>query len=226
LAEAQLDSRNEERRDFDLEIMEEFPPMDSLTGSPTLLIVHLKGQHMEYKERYPKEFDLFKAEQFQVRYGGEQGRQMVAEYANATLYNDYVVDSICSLFKQQNAIAIYLADHGEEIYDWRDMFIRSNETDVPEVAHYQYEIPFIIYMSDVYKAQHETIVKEVEDAVDRPLISSDICHILFHLAGISCKEYRDSLNVLSPDYNMHTKRILRNTTDYDELMRSYSDKKQ
>ena len=40
----------------------------------------------------------------------------IADYDNATLYNDIVLSKIVDLFRQQEAIVIYLSDHGEDCY--------------------------------------------------------------------------------------------------------------
>ena len=43
-------------------------------------------------------------------------------------------------------------------------------------------------------------------------------YLLLDLAGISCLQYRDELNILSDKYNAKRKRILKGKADYDELM--------
>jgi len=221
LAEAQLTSRNTQEHDYDIDIIQEFPPLDTLFHHPSLLIVHLKGSHVDYKDRYTEEFDVFKAEDALTTFGGKNGKQTEAEYANSILYNDFVVDSIFSVFKDQDAVAIYLADHGEEIYDWRDAFMRSGETDIPEVAHFQYEIPLMFYMTDRFMEGHPTLAKNIRIAAHRPFISSNIGQTMLYLAGITSPDYRDSLNILSPHYSPHVKRVIRDTADYDEVMKQY-----
>ena len=80
----------------------------------------------------------------------QQERQVVADYDNATRYNDQVVDAILARFTDRDAIAVYLSDHGEEVYDYRDFFCRSHDLPLtPEVCKYQFEIPFMIWMSAV-----------------------------------------------------------------------------
>jgi hypothetical protein len=38
-----------------------------------------------------------------------------------------------------------------------------------------------------------------------------------HLAGIHTPDYREELDILSPQYNEMRPRILKNTTDYDKI---------
>ena len=49
--------------------------------------------------------------------------EIVKDYDNATYYNDYVINQIISLFEQEEAIVIYLSDHGEECFDEINTFI-------------------------------------------------------------------------------------------------------
>ena len=43
-------------------------------------------------------------------------------------------------------------------------------------------------------------------------------HMLLYLAGISTKDYHPEYNILSPKYNEMRPRLLKNTTDYDQLV--------
>jgi heptose-I-phosphate ethanolaminephosphotransferase len=60
---------------------------------------------------------------------------------------------------------------------------------------------------------YEAIVK----AKDRRYMTDALPFLLMHLAGISSKDYRRDLDVLSTEYREQRPRILKNTTDYDKL---------
>lgn len=217
LAEMQFTSRNAEKTQYDETLIKEIPSMKELEETPTLLIFHVEGQHVQYRDRFPKEFAKFKPEESNAKFGGDLGDQITADYNNATLYNDYVVDSVLSMFKDKDAIAIYFSDHGEEVFDWRDKFERTS--DMSEgVARYQYEVPFMFILPEKYKASHPDIAEAVVRYRDRRFITSNICHLLFYLAGIDTKEYKEELNLLSPKYNNDYPRIIRGDVDYDEVV--------
>ena len=57
----------------------------------------------------------------------------------------------------------------------------------------------------------------MKDAKDRTLMVDALPHLLLYLGGISTPLYRSELNVISPDYNTHRPRILKGTTDYNQL---------
>ena len=222
LSELQFTHRNPDIFDYDGELLHELPPTDSLTAHPTLLIVHLRGQHVKYDNRYPQAYAKFTPNDEKTPFGGQTGREIAAHYDNATLYNDAVVNTVFEMLKNTDGIGIYLSDHGEEVYDWRDKYERTNErTITPEIARYQYEIPLMFYMSDSFKEHHSDVAEAVKTSADRPFISSDLCHLLFYLGGISIPDYQEKRNILSPQYDKTRKRIIGSSTDYDKLMRNF-----
>ena len=222
LSELQFTHRNPDIFDYDGELLHELPPTDSLTAHPTLLIVHLRGQHVKYDNRYPQAYAKFAPNDEETPFGGQMGREIAAHYDNATLYNDAVVNTVFEMLKNTDGIGIYLSDHGEEVYDWRDKYERTNErTITPEIARYQYEIPLMFYMSDSFKEHHPDVAEAVKTSADRPFISSDLCHLLFYLGGISIPDYQEKRNILSPQYDKTRKRIIGSSTDYDELMKGF-----
>ena len=83
-----------------------------------------------------------------------------------------------------------LNDHGEEVYDYRDFFCRSHDLPLtPEVCKYQFEIPFMIWMSDTYRRNRPDVAAQVAGALDRPFSADDLSHLLLDLAGIRCRWY-------------------------------------
>lgn len=218
LSECLFDWRNENLKQYDNEILDMLPDTSQLFDHPTLLIVHLMGQHVSYRSRYPEEFDRFKADDVQNELGGAKGKQIIAEYANATLYNDFVVSNIWNIVKGHDAIGIYLSDHGEEVYDWRDFHERTDENQIsPDVAKYQFEIPFMFLMSDEFIRKHGDIAGRIRDFRNRPLINSKIKHTLIRLAGISTPEYKPTDDILSDEFDINAPRYIGNHINYDSL---------
>jgi heptose-I-phosphate ethanolaminephosphotransferase len=90
-----------------------------------LIILHLMGTHFQYRNRYPKAFQKFETTaewKQQFPYANSESKlQTINEYDNAVLYNDYLLDSIFTMLATvQNAQAIYISDHAEEVFDYRN----------------------------------------------------------------------------------------------------------
>lgn len=86
-----------------------------------------------------------------------------------------------------------------------------------EKAKYQYEIPFWIYCTPLYKEKHPNIYKDIVHAKKRQFMTDALPHLLIHLAGISTKWYSEQFDILSPRYNNQRKRLLEENVDYNLL---------
>ena len=221
LRQMQFSVMNNETTRYDMDLFSYLPLADTVAAQPSLLIFHPAGQHEDYRERYPVAYNHFTADSVQNSFTDERGRQIVAEYDNATLYNDAVVAAFIEKYSSLDMVGIYLPDHGEEVYDWRNSCYRTNSNQMtPEIARYQYEVPLMFYVSDTFKANHPDLVSEIESARHKPFISSLLPFALFHLAGISHADYESRRDILSPEFDESYPRIIREDVNYDELMKN------
>lgn len=219
LRQQQFTYMNPEATKYDMDLLADLPLADELAAKPSLLIFHMMGQHEDYRERYPEAFNHFTADSVQNNFTDDNGRQIVAEYDNATLYNDAVVAKLLEKYAEKDVVAIYMPDHGEEVYDWRNSCYRTNSDQMtPEIARYQYEIPMLFYVSDSFKTNHPDLLADIVAAQHKSFISTMLPFALFHLAGITHADYKPELDILSPLYDEECPRIIREDVDYDELM--------
>ena len=149
-------------------------------------------------------------------------KETIAQYDNATLYNDFVLSKIVEQFRNENAIVIYLSDHGEECYG-KDVRMAGRLTEVEQIDvkkyHEEFEIPFWIWCSPVYKATHHELFKPIHQARTNKFMTDDLPHLLFYLAGIETKTYKADRCMLTPQYNNQRSRKVLNRIDYDVAMR-------
>lgn len=227
LSAAQFDTRNSELHRFDEGLLNDYDRLKGGLGAHTLTIFHLIGQHVGYKLRYPQSRTKFFASDYEERRPEltERQRKMLSYYDNACLYNDSVVDEICKRFEKEEAIVIYMPDHGEECYEGtRGIVCRNHSARVDyNLAKYEFEIPFWIYCSHAYAVKHPEIYREIVQAKDRRLMTDALPHMLLYLAGISTPAYREEYNVLSSDYDELRPRILKASADYDKLRKEAGD---
>lgn len=186
-----------------------------------LVIFHLIGQHVNYHLRCPNDRRVFSADDYnELRPDlNKRQKEILADYDNAVHYNDSIVDAICKKFEHDDAIVIYMPDHGEECYEpGRNFYCRNHSAEVDwPLAHYEFEVPFWIYCTHKYAVRHPQVFKAVKDAKNRRFMTDALPHMLLWLAGIHTPYYVDKYNLLSPDYDEMRPRILKNTADYDKL---------
>ena len=224
LSEAMFDSRNEQLYRFDRGLLDDYDKNQQQHNTDhNLIIFHLLGQHVKYNQRFPSDRRHFKAEDYTKKRADLDGKQrkVLADYDNAILYNDSIVDAIISRFEDKEAIIIYMPDHGEECYEGNRGFICRNHSAAIDydLARYEFEIPFWIFCTYKYAAKHPDIFKEIIGAKNRRFMTDALPHMLLYLGGIHTKDYHAEYNILSPQYNENRPRILKNTTDYDKLSR-------
>lgn len=183
-------------------------------NNPSFTIFHLQGQHFSTEERFPQttDFQYFSVDSIHRSeyWMTAEKKQEIAHYDNCTLYNDYVLDQILTIFRDKCSVLVYLSDHGEDIYDTGDNLGRKVD------SKQCYEIPFMIWCSDKYKEKHADIVEYIQKSVDKPLMSDNLCHLLMRLGGVKSDYYHVTRDVLSSQYECPS-RIVANRIDYDKL---------
>lgn len=160
------------------------------------IVVHLEGEHEIFKLRYPPEFSHFTADD-EVGKDTEQ-RQIKAEYDNAILYSDYIIDEIIKCFEDKDAVVIYISDHGLEVYDDRD-FVGHSSEDIG--SRQMIEIPMIIWGSDKYWQKRPELKNLVMAAVDRPYMTDDIIHTVLDLASIQSTSYDPAKSIINSRFD-------------------------
>lgn len=223
LSSKMFDVRNSAIHEFDEGLLDEYDTLRRPSAKANLTIFHLKGQHAEYRRKYPSDRKVFKPTDYAHRKINNHSRWVLADYDNATLYNDSILDAVIRRFEDREAVVIYLSDHGESCFGFdRNKFGRTH-SDRPayETAYEEYEVPFWIWCSEKYEAAHPDVVAAVRAAADKPFMTDRLSHLLLYLGGISCSSYRPDCNPLCGEYNTANPRILKNTTDYDKLRNDY-----
>ena len=137
--------------------------------------------------------------------------------------HDSIVAEIVKRFQKEDAVIIYVPDHGEECYEENRGFIcRNHSANIDwKLAHYEFEIPFWIYCSKKYIQKHRAIYRQIRDATEKRMTTDALPHLLLYLAGIETPTYKEENNILSPQYNEMRPGILKNSADYDKLRDEY-----
>lgn len=220
LSTAQFSYRNTKTHQYDLSLLDDYESLKRFNSKHQLTIFHLAGQHIYFSKRCPPHMKQFSVSDYSERNNlSEEVKQLVADYDNATYYNDFVVDSIIRRFEKEDAVIVYVPDHGEECYDELQRVGRLPANNCsPEVLRQEYRIPFWIWCSDHYLQTHQQLCNQIINSANRPFMTDDLPHLLLYLAGINCVGYDEKRNLISEGFNMNRKRLINGRIDYDSVV--------
>ena len=185
--------------------------LDNGQGLNKVIFIHLLGNHLKYKDRYPllfNKFDnLYPFDSTKIDLNENQ-KKIINEYDNSVLYNDFVISSIIDLTKKYAPFSyvLYLSDHAQELFDIRDCFGHSYN-----YSKYECNIPFILWRSDNYKKQ----VKLFEGNIDTPYTTEDVIYSISQLSGLLYEEYDDTKSIFSDQFK--EKRRMVGNKFYEDL---------
>ena len=215
---------NRRRLSYDGDLIDDFAHSVKFKNKHNLVVFHLFGQHVAPSNRYRKGsyYDgYFTADSIKrtEKWLTSKKKTDIANYDNATLYNDAVIGKIIDLYRQRNAVIVYFSDHGEEMYDFRDAKGRHSEL-VPRAGtlKFQYEVPFVVWCSDAYMQRYPQAVQRLKAALNRPFMTDNVGQLLFSLGKVKTVYYKPERDPMSPQFKPR-KRILYDRVDYDEVMK-------
>ena len=222
--------RNSQKYQYDEQLIDAYKlQKDTLeTDSLNLVIFHLMGQHVRPRMRYPEGRALFKACDYNRPELTEGQRQEVADYDNATYYNDSIANEIINLYREEDAIVVYFADHGDEANDYRAHIGRSllNDEMGAPCLHCQLDVPFFIFLSDSCRIKHPNLADRITKSTHRPFMTDDLPHLLLDIANINTKWYNPNRSLINDHFNSNRKRFVYGysfdePTDYDAICNKY-----
>lgn len=197
---------------YDDRVFEPFIEVLSENVKNKFVIVHLMGSHSSYAKRYPRSFKKFKP-------SGDKKQKTIDHYDNSILYNDFIVDSLINAVKlyakKENEVAsvIYIADHGENVYDENDRVGHDYSNRLPKA---NVEIPFIVWLSDAYKSIYPHKEAVIEKHQKLPFVTDDLFHAVIDINHFESEYYNRHRSIFDSIYNRNRVRVLEDGKDYDE----------
>lgn len=183
-------------------------------GGKKLIVLHLLGTHLNYLARYPESFDKF------VKPGEKVWKEkQLAQYRNAVLYNDFVVDSLIRIVaahcEKNNQIGsvVYTSDHGESVYDDGEKVGH----DYAESMHPSLvEIPFLVWLSPSYYSVFPETAKTIVENRNKPFITDNLFHSMIDIGKLKTELLASHKSIFNAEFDATRKRILGDGFDYDE----------
>ncbi len=176
-----------------LPVLDEF--LAAASAEKNFYLIHLYGTHGIYRERYPAEFEKFSAADEDKP--EESWRRGTAEYDNAVLYNDFIVDEIIRRLEDKNAALIYISDHGEEVYDGRNFAWHSLEEDGNV---HMIEIPALVWASKSFRERYPEKISALTAALDRPYRTDCLIHALLEFMDIRTTSFDATKSIINKNF--------------------------
>lgn len=120
-----------------------------------LIVVQQMGCHWWYPANIPADFVRFKPSLTKKSFNNSDKQLIINSYDNIALYTDHFLSEIVKKLEGENAIMVYLSDHGEllgENYKW----LHSQNT------VYEKNPACLIWFSERYKKRYPEKVKSAE----------------------------------------------------------------
>lgn len=110
-----------------------------------LVILHTKGSHFQYSERYPREFARFKPECHTIDDRCTM-QETINSFDNSVLYVDTMLHKTIDALRKRKALVIYAGDHGESITEDK----RFHGTPRHLASAEEFRVPILVWASDAY----------------------------------------------------------------------------
>lgn len=190
-------NRNQNARQYDGDVLEPFARALADNAPRKLIVVHLLGTHMSYRFRYPQEFERFTTAEGAPQNVTRHQLPTYNSYDNAVLYNDFVVGSLIKTYAETdpNGFLVYLADHGEAVFDAPAATVLGRNEASPTSP--MYTVPFIVWRSPQWRADDP---RELQGARSRPYSSEHFIHTFADLARIRFDELDLSKSLTSQQF--------------------------
>lgn len=177
--------------------------IDSISGN-LFVVLHTYGSHFNYRERYPEEFSRFRPDQV-TKIKASEREVLLNAYDNTILYTDYFLHQVTGILSERDLCSamVYATDHGEDILDdGRMRFLHAS----PSPTYYQLKIPFLIWFSDVYKANFPENHEHSMANRELPVATNAVFHTLLDMAHIQTLYFDDDLSLVNSNFEK-TKRL-------------------
>ena len=181
------------------------------TVSRKWIVLHLMGSHSQYDKRYPAAYAIY-------RDGVDKRQRTIDAYDNSILYNDAVVDSIFTMLAlyaanhpQTRVHALYLSDHGENVYDAGETAGHDYADTIP---YANVEIPFVLWLSVQDTLCDTSFFHRVRSRLSWPFMTDDLFHLLLDLDGISTPYFKPERSLFNSAYFKERPRLLMDGREY------------
>ena len=183
-----------------------------------LIVLHTLGNHWNYSQRYPKEFDRWQPSLFGVDKPAYTNLKLKTQinnsYDNSILYTDWLLSQVIATLRAGPGLnaMMYVADHGQTLYDGTcKLAFHGHNT------QFEFHVPALVWYSDGYRDAHPDKVAQLLRHHNAPLATGNIFHSLLDLADIRYGTEQLERSIFSPLLSRQKRYVdSYGWTDYDD----------
>jgi lipid A ethanolaminephosphotransferase len=157
------------------------------TKNKILIVLHTSTSHgPTYSKKYPPRFETFTPVCNSVELGKCSQTELINAYDNTIVYTDYILHSVIDNLKQlkeYKSAMIFVSDHGESLGE-KNLYMHGLPLSLAPKE--QYEIPFIVWMS-------ENSSKQLKP--NNSLSQNHVFHSVLNFLDIQSPVYSEELNI-------------------------------
>ena len=157
------------------------------TKNKILIVLHSSTSHgPTYSKKYPPQFEIFKPVCNTVELGNCSQTELINAYDNTIVYTDYILHNLIEDLQQLKAYKsamIFVSDHGESLGE-KNLYMHGLPLSLAPKE--QYEIPFIVWMSENSSRQLKP---------NNELSQGHVFHSVLNFLGIQSPVYNEDLNI-------------------------------
>lgn len=188
-----ISMQNLEHGSLDEELIEPFKQFLARPSPRKMVVLHQRGSHWHYHDRYPAPFRKFtptcEGNTSPSRCGIDK---LTNGYDNSILYTDYVLDSVIGALAGQSALFLYTSDHGQSLGE--DGYFTHGGPDRPEQRH----VPMMLWASEPFRQQHPAVMATLFSRREEPVSHDHVFHSVLGCAGFHGNVIDESLNLCAP----------------------------
>lgn len=182
-----------------------------------LIVLHTLGNHWNYSQRHPKEYDKWQPSLFGVANPAYTDlkikTQLNNSYDNSILYTDWFLSQVIDTLKttKQLSSLMYVSDHGQTLYDGTcNLAFHGHNT------QYEFHIPAFVWYSDAYKTIYPEKIRQLKLHKNAKLATENVFHSLLDMGDVHYSTEQLQWSFFSPKLKRHKRYVdSYGWTDYD-----------
>jgi len=143
-----------------------------------LILLHMSGSHFSYKKHYGDDFRKFVPDAYENENLAQYHDEVINAYDNTIYKLDSFLVGVMDKLRDKDAVLIYASDHGDSLGK-RGVFLHGTS-----IQKEQYEVPLLIWYSDLYAQKHPEIVAGLRSSLGKSVSHDNLYHTILGLGGI------------------------------------------